>query len=147
MMKNILLGIFILTLFGNCKKDDNIQSGCVSVLLPNYGFDTGNAINLSLPQYSGLQFAGNSLYVSGYSVRGVYLYNTGSSIVGFEASDPAHEPNSCSRMTLSGIELTCQCDDGNKYELLTGQQISGTSGNCLKAYRVESNGNIIRVYN
>jgi len=146
-MKKILLGILIITLFGNCKKDDDVQAGCVSVLLPNYSFDTGNAINLNLPQYSGLQFAGNSLYVSGYSVMGFYLYNSGSSVVAFEASDPAHAPNSCSRMTLSGIELTCQCDDGNKYQLLTGQQIFGTTGNCLKAYRVESNGSIIRVYN
>jgi len=146
-MKKILLGILIITLFGNCKKDDDVQAGCVSVLLPNYSFDTGNAINLNLPQYSGLQFAGNSLYVSGYSVMGFYLYNSGSSVVAFEASDPAHAPNSCSRMTLSGIELTCQCDDGNKYQLLTGQQTFGTTGNCLKAYRVESNGSIIRVYN
>lgn len=146
-MKKILLGIIIITLFGNCKKDDALQSGCVSVLLPNYSFDTGNAINTSLPLYGGLEFAGNSLYVSGYSVRGFYLYNSGSSIVAFEASDPAHGPNSCSRMTLSGIELTCQCDDGNKYQLLTGQQTFGTTGNCLKAYRVEISGNIIRVFN
>ncbi len=146
-MKKILLGIFIITLFGNCKKDDAIQAGCVSLLLPNYSFDTGSAINLNLPQYSGLQFAGNSLYVGGYGVMGIYLYNSGSSIVAFEASDPAHGPNSCSLMTISGIELSCQCDDGNKYELLTGQQISGTTSNCLKAYRVENNGNIIRIYN
>ena len=146
-MKKILLSIFIIILFGNCKKDDAIQSGCVSVLLPNYSFDTGNAINTSLPLYGGLDFVGNSLYISGYSVRGFYLYNSGSSIVAFEASDPAHGPNSCSLMTLSGIELTCQCDDGNKYELLTGQQTFGTTGNCLKAYRVEKSGNIIRVFN
>jgi hypothetical protein len=116
-------------------------------LLPNYPFDTGSAININLPQYNGLQFIGNSIYVSGYSVRGFYLYNTGSSIVAFEASDPAHAPNECSLMTLSGIELTCPCEDGNKYEILTGQQISGDSGNCLRAYRVEEIGSIVRVFN
>jgi len=146
-MKKILLGIIIITLFGNCKKDDAIQSSCVSVLLPNYGFDTGNAINTNLALYSGIDFAGNTLEINGYSVRGFVLYNTGFSIVAYELSDPAHGPNSCSKMSLSGIELSCQCDDGNKYEMVTGQQISGTTGHCLKAYRVERNGNIIRVFN
>ncbi len=144
-MKKILLVLLVLLV--NCKNDDSFQSGCVSELLPNYSFDTGSAININLPQYNGLQFIGNSIYVSGYSVRGFYLYNTGSSIVAFEASDPAHAPNDCSLMTLSGIELTCPCEDGNKYEILTGQQISGDSGNCLRAYRVEEIGSIVRVFN
>jgi hypothetical protein len=144
-MKKILLVLLVLLV--NCKNDDSFQSGCVSELLPNYPFDTGSAININLPQYNGLQFIGNSIYVSGYSVRGFYLYNTGSSIVAFEASDPAHAPNDCSLMTLSGIELTCPCEDGNKYEILTGQQISGDSGNCLRAYRVEEIGSIVRVFN
>jgi|TARA_B110000014_G_C20089726_1_gene570359 hypothetical protein len=146
-MKKLLLLFLIIISLSNCNSDDAIQSGCVSELLPNYPFDTGSAININLPQYNGLQFGGNSLYVSGYSVRGFYLYNTGSSIVAFEASDPAHAPNECSLMTLSGIELTCPCEDGNKYELLTGQQISGDSGNCLRAYRVEQIGSIVRVFN
>ena len=146
-MKNIITGIFILYFLVIVINDDDSQNGCVSVLLPNYGFDTGATINLNLPQYSGLKFAGNTLYVSGYSVKGFYLYNTGSSIVAFEASDPAHGPNSCSRMTLSGIELSCECGDGNKYQLLTGQQTAGTTGNCLRAYRVEQSGNIVRVFN
>jgi len=146
-MKNIFICIFILLLFGNCKKDDGVQNGCVSLSLPNYSFDTGSTINLNLPQYSGLQFAGNTLYVSGYSVRGFYLYNSGSAIVAFEASDPAHGPNACSLMEISGIELSCQCDDGNKYQLLTGQQVAGDTGNCLRAYRVERSGSVVRVYN
>ena len=146
-MKKALLFIFTVLLMVSCNKEDVSQNGCVSNLLPNYGFDTGSEINLNLPFYSGLQFAGNSLYISGYGVKGIYLYNTGSSIVAFEASDPAHEPNSCSGMTISGIELTCECGDGNSYELLTGQQTQGGTGNCLRAYRAEKNGSIVQVYN
>lgn len=131
----------------SCKEDDVSQNGCVSNLLPNYGFDTGSEINLSLPLYNGLQFAGNSVFISNYGVRGIYLYNTGSSIVAYEASDPAHGPSSCSGMSISGIELTCGCGDDNSYELLTGQQTSGATGNCLRAYRAEQNGTIVRVYN
>lgn len=146
-MKKIFILICAVFLFVNCNEDDASQNGCVSNLLPNYGFDTGNEINMSLPLYNGLLFAGNSQYISGYGVKGIYLYNNGSSIVAFEASDPAHGPSSCSRMSLSGIELSCGCDDGNKYELLTGQQTEGATGNCLRAYRVEKNGNIVHVYN
>ena len=144
-MKKILFGILIILFICNCKNDDNFQSDCVSELLPNYTFDTGGTINLNLPQYNQLQFVGNSLYVAGYGVKGFYLYNTGASIVAFEASDPAHAPN-CSRMTQSGIELICPCDD-NVYELLTGQQLEGGTGNCLRNYRVEQIGSVIRVFN
>lgn len=145
-MKNILTYILIAICFINCNNDDN-QDDCVSRQLPNYPFDTGATINLNLPQYSGLQFPGNTLFINGYSVKGLYLYNTGSSIVAFEASDPAHAPSSCSRMTRNGIELSCECGDGNKYQLLTGQQIEGEGGYCLRAYRVEQSGNIVRVFN
>ena len=144
-MKKILLGIIIITLFGNCKKEDDDQYGCVSVLLPNYSFDTGNAINLNF--YGGDLLPFNSIKKDEYGVKGIVVFNTGSSIVAYELSDPAHGPSSCSKMTLLGFELSCECDDGNKYELLTGQQISGTTGHCLKTYRAEKFGNIIRVYN
>lgn len=131
--------------------DDISDSGCVSRQLPNYGFDTGNTINLSLPQYSSLQFQGSTLFLGAFGVKGIYLYNsTGNlnSIVAFEASDPAHAPSACSGMTRNGIELSCECGDGNKYQLLTGQQMEGNTGHCLRAYRVESLGNnVIRVYN
>lgn len=144
-MKKILLLVFTVLLFVNCKEDDISQNGCVSNLLPNYGFSA--EINMSLPLYGGLQFTGNSVYINNIGVKGVYLYNTGSSIVAFEASDPAHGPSSCSRMSISGIEVTCECGDGNSYELLTGQQTEGDTGNCLRAYRVERNGLILSVYN
>lgn len=145
MKKNAIYFILLLLCF-SCKNEDDNIAGCVSELLPSYPFDTGNAININLPQYSGLQFAGNTLYLNGYGVKGIYLYNTGSSIVAFEASDPAHEPNNCSFMSLSGIELSCSCDN-NVYQLLTGQQTNGGTGHCLRAYRVQRSGNIIRVYN
>lgn len=146
-MKKVLVLVFTMLLFVSCKEDDVSQNGCVSNLLPNYGFDTGSEINMSFPLYGGLQFAGNSIYINNYGVKGIYLYNTGSSIVAFEASDPAHGPSSCSRMSISGIEVTCECGDGNSYELLTGQQTEGATGNCLRAYRTERNGTIVRVYN
>ena len=140
-----LFCVFILV--ASCKKDDG-DVDCVSPFLPSYSFDTGTTINMNLPQYSGLQFPGNTVFIASYGVKGIYLYNTGSSVIAVEASDPAHGPNSCSRMTREGIELTCDCGDGNKYQLLTGQQIEGLGGHCLRVYRVENLGdNVIRVFN
>ena len=144
-MKYII--ILLVAVMGiSCSSDDR-QNSCVSRLLPNYAFDTGNAINLNLPQYSNLQFAGNTAYVSGFGVKGIYLYNTGSSIVAYEASDPSIAPSSCSKMELTGIELSSTCGNGNKYLLLTGQQVEGEGGYCLRAYRVDVIGSVIRVYN
>ncbi len=145
-MKKIAIYFTLFILCFSCKNDDDTSNGCVSKLLPDYPFDTGSTINLNLPQYSSLQFAGNTLFLSSYGVKGVYLYNTGSTIVAFEASDPAHAPNSCSLMSLNGIELVCSCES-YKYQLLTGQQVVGGTGNCLRAYRVDRNTNIVRVYN
>lgn len=146
-MKKIPFYLILTLICFGCKQDDDLDNTNVSPLLFNYPFDSGSTINTNLPQYSGLQFAGNTLYLAGYGVKGIYLYNTGSSVVAYEASDPSHEANSCSLMTLSGIELSCECGDGYKYQLLTGQQTVGASGHLLRAYRVETNGNIIRVYN
>ena len=145
-MKQIVVLVLTVFLLLSCK-NDNGDAGCVSRQLPNYPFDTGTLINTNLSTFIGLDLPGGSAYVPGYGVKGIYLYNTGSSIVAFEASDPAHSPSDCSLMTQNGIELSCQCGDGNKYQLLTGQQMEGSGGHCLRAYRVEVVGKIIRVYN
>jgi hypothetical protein len=51
-------------------------------------------------------------------------------------------------MTISGIEATCPCtDDNNKYNIITGQPISGNGQYGLKAYRAERVGAIVRVSN
>lgn len=142
-MKPFVLITFLFLLLTGCNSD-NSDASCVSRQLPNYGFD----VTLNLTFFNSLQFAGNVEYVSGYGVKGFYLYNTGSSIVALEASDPAHAPSSCSLMSRTGIELSCECGDGNKYQMLTGQQTEGTGGHCLRSYRVDDIGNnMIRVYN
>lgn len=142
-MKRFFLIIFLFIILTNCN-NDNADASCVSRQLPNYGFD----VTLNLNFYNSLQFTGNAEYIPGYGVKGFYLYNNGSAIVAFEASDPAHAPSSCSLMSRSGIELSCECGDGNKYQMLTGQQTEGTGGHCLRAYRVDDLGNnMIRVYN
>jgi nitrite reductase/ring-hydroxylating ferredoxin subunit len=61
----------------------------------------------------------------------------------FDAACPNQVISSCSTMTLKGINVLCPCD-GNEYSLFTGQ---GGSEYPLKQYRVEVNGNVLRIYN
>ncbi|MEC7783532.1 MAG: hypothetical protein VYB38_08995 [Bacteroidota bacterium] len=103
-------------------------------------------LNTNLPEYSQLQFPGNSVYVSGVGIRGIFVINTGAGIRAWEATDPNHVPNSCSTMTLNGTEATCPCEE-NTYTLFTGQDTAQELPYTLIEYRVAENGNLINVSN
>lgn len=105
-------------------------------------------VNMSLPQYSQLQFISNSVYVSNVGNGGVIVTNTGSGYLAWDASDPNHTPSSCSVLSISGLNATCGCVDKNTYSLVTGQAIGNGNLQCsLKNYRVEQNGNTLLIYN
>lgn len=146
-MKNpmkLFLKLLIFSVLLACSSDDN---GRGNPNIPNVSFDTGSLINTNLPQYTNLQFPGNSIIVNGFGVKGLMIANSGSSIVAFERSDPNHTPNDCSAQSLNGLISTCTCDDGNSYNLVNGLQTAGEGGYPLKVYRTEVSGNIVRVFN
>ena len=100
-------------------------------------------VNLNLPQYSDLNFVSNSVYVPDVGNGGVIIVNSGTGFLAWDASDPNHEILPCSILTINSLEATSSCAQQNTYSLITGQSI-GTVLNCaLKAYRVESNGNVL----
>lgn len=106
------------------------------------------SINMSLPQYSQLQFISNSVYVANAGNAGIIVTNTGSGYLAWDASDPNHAPSSCSTLTVSGLNATCGCVDENTYSLVTGQAIGNGDLQCpLKNYRVEQSGNVLLIYN
>jgi len=106
------------------------------------------SVNMSLPQYSQLQFISNSVYVANAGNAGIIVTNTGSGYLAWDASDPNHTPSSCSTLTVSGLNATCGCGDENTYSLVTGQAIGNGDLQCpLKSYRVEKNGNSLLIYN
>ncbi|CAM3872544.1 hypothetical protein FLBR109950_06015 [Flavobacterium branchiophilum] len=138
--KKIVVFIFIGCLFSCSKETINNNNP----YLPNYTF-TYN-VDLNLPSHSNLQFAGNGITVTtqGVGVRGVFVFNTGSGYTAWDMACPNQSLSSCSTMTLSGINAVCPCDD-KKYSLYTGQSAGMTYP--LKAYRVEVNGTVLRIYN
>lgn len=110
--------------------------------LPNYTFTID--INMNLPSYSSLMYPSNAIYYPGQGVRGIIVFNTGSGYTAFDAACPNQALSSCSTMTIKGINSLCACDSA-EYSLFTGQ--SAGKQYPLKQYRVEVNGNVLRVYN
>lgn len=137
-MKKSLLLLLLLPLFMGCS-DNGFNNN--NPFLPNYSFTVD--LNINLPAYSNLKFVSNAVYYSSVGVKGIYVFNTGSGYTAFDAACPNQAISSCSTMTLKGINVVCACDDA-EYSLFTGQ---GGKQYPLKQYRVEVNGNILRVYN
>ncbi|PKG50123.1 hypothetical protein [Olleya sp. 1-3] len=146
MLRSIATIIFCFILVTSCQKNDDNDT---NNFIPNIAFDTLNSINTTLPQYNSLQFPSNHLVLNGFGYKGIVIYNIGNNMyTAFEITDPNHVPSTCSKLTVSGITATCNCEDGNSYNIVDGAPFDGTSGQfALKPYFVEVNGSVIRVYN
>jgi nitrite reductase/ring-hydroxylating ferredoxin subunit len=140
-MKKILSSILILTFIFGCSKDKFNNN---NPYLPNYAFSID--LNKSLPSYSALNFTGNAVkaYPANGPSRGVIIFNTGSGYNAYDGACPNQDLSSCSTLTISGSNANCPCGSEN-YNLFTGQ--SAGKQYPLKPYRVEVNGDLIRVYN
>lgn len=142
-MKHVICVICLVFLTA-CSKDSVTNENCRFLL--NVGVNVN--INLNLPQYSQLTFPSNSVYIANAGNAGVIVTYTGADYLAWDASDPNHSPNSCSAISISGLEGTCGCDDGNTYSLVTGQPLNNATLQCgLKNYRVEQNSNILLISN
>jgi nitrite reductase/ring-hydroxylating ferredoxin subunit len=140
-MKKILPLILISTFLLSCSKDKFNNN---NPYLPNYAFSID--INKSLPSYSALNFTGNAVkaYPANGPSRGLIVFNTGSGYNAYDGACPNQDLSSCSTLTISGSNANCPCGSEN-YNLFTGQSVGKQYP--LKLYRVEVNGDLIRVYN
>ena len=136
-----LFGIYLLS---SCEDDDTLRN---NPFLPDLGFNV--SLDLDLPQYNNLKFPGNFEIVPNLGVRGVIIYNLNNDqYFAWEASDPNHIPNDCSRMTVTGITAFCPCtNDNHEYSIITGQQTQGDGGLSMKPYRIERTGNTLIISN
>lgn len=138
-MKKITLILCFTALLG-CSKSDN-SPNC------NFLFDTGVnlTVNTNLPQFSQLQFNGNSVRVANQGNNGVWLYRLNSStLYAWDAADPSHVPSACSTLEElgSGDIVVCGCEDAFQYSLATGLGLNGNTQSCtLQPYRVDDLGN------
>ena len=137
-MKKYSFFFLLLVLLNSCS-EQAVRNN--NPYLPNYTVLID--INLNLPEYSNLKFVSNAVLIPAKGVRGVVVFNTGSGYNAFDAACPNQALSSCSTMTIKGINLLCACDN-EEYSLFTGQ---GKLQYPLKQYRVEVNGDVLRVYN
>lgn len=138
-MKKYFLLLMVFPMFFGCTPN-TINNN--NPYLPNYTFTID--INMNLPAYSSLLYVSNAIYYPGQGVRGLIVFNSGSGYNAFDAACPNQALSSCSTMTIKGINSLCACDSA-EYSLFTGQ--SAGKQYPLKQYRVEVNGNVLRVYN
>ncbi len=143
-MRSLFL-IFLFVLLTNCSGDSVNNPNCKFLL--DIGVNV--TVNMNLPQYSQLQFAGNSVYIANYGNGGIIVASLGNNqYFAWDASDPNHTPSSCSALEISGLEGICGCADHNKYSLVNGQPLENASLQCaLKNYRIEQNGNTLLISN
>ena len=121
--------------------------------LPNYAVNVN--INLNLPQYYALSIPINAIYFPDQGIRGLFVFNTGSGYVAFDAACPNQELSTCSTMSFKKLDpadplkidkttVICSCDNA-EYSLFSGQ--SKGVAYPLKQYRVTVYGNVLKVYN
>lgn len=139
-MKKLLLVSLIIPFFFGCS-DNGFNNK--NPYIPNYAFTLD--LNMNLPAYSILQYPSNAIYYSGVGAKGIFVFNSGSGYNAFDAACPNQALSTCSTMTIKGINVLCSCDS-KEYSLFTGQAQGGAQYP-LKQYRVEVNGNALRVYN
>ena len=144
MIKNITVSLLFVAFLFSCTTEDNERIN--NPYLTNISFRMD--LNLNLPEYNSLNFPGNSYVTYNYGINGVVVYNINNSqFTAFELSDPNHALTECSTMSVSGIIATCNCNDGNSYNILTGEITQGTGQYSLKPYRVRKSGNVLEVFN
>lgn len=135
--------LIICTIF-SCTPDDGPQPN--NPYLPNISFQLD--LNLSLPEYNRLNFPGNSYVTYNYGINGIVVYNINNNqYTAFELSDPNHPLTDCSGLTLQGVIATCNCNDGNSYNILTGEPTEGPGPYSLKPYRIRKSGNVLQIFN
>ncbi|WP_344787521.1 hypothetical protein [Postechiella marina] len=135
----ILICFFIIT---NCSSSREENENCKFLL----DIAVNININLKLPEYSQLKFAGNSVYIANQGNGGVIVSFTGADYLAWDARDPNQVQTECSILVNSGLTATSSCDNKNEYSLVTGQILNnGTLPCSLRNYRVESFGDALRI--
>ena len=119
--KKCLYGVMLFILIG-CSNDALERNP----FLPAMRFSI--PINLSLPQYDNLRFAGGAIILPNYGHKGIIVFNlNGNSYLAWEASCPNHLPSDCSQTQITGVLAQCSCED-YQYSLATGQLLNPAEG-------------------
>lgn len=136
--------LILFFLFISCSNNSINNPNCRFLL----DLGINEVVNLNLPQFNQLQFAGNSVYIENVGNAGIIIASTGVDFFAWDAADPNHAQSPCSVLVNSGLTATCGCEDKNEYSLVTGQALGNGALECtLRNYRVEKSGNTLLITN
>jgi hypothetical protein len=143
-MKKYFLTLVIFGLLCSCDKESGRSNN--NPYLPNYSFSA--ILNLNLPGYSGLN---SNLNPTQITVDGdidiVMMKISSNEYRAWNGNCPNQSPTACSRLSISGLNAKCNCEDAYEYNMFNGIGNNGASYTMVP-YRVEVLGNnSIRVYN
>lgn len=137
-MRNKVVLALLCILFFSCSNNGPVNT---NPYIQNISFTVD--INMNLPLYSSLLYPSNGIFFAGRGVKGLIIFNTGSGYNAFDAACPNQPQTACSTLTIKGIEAVCPCDN-KTYNLFSGL---GSLQYPMKQYRVQVNGNVLRIYN
>jgi len=143
-MKKILYFLTVFLCF-SCSKDDKRNDNNPNLINPLVSLN----LNLNLPEYNALLFAGNSIIINQQGIKGIVVYNVNNDFyTAFDLSDPNHTPNDCSRMTIAGIVAKCPCQtDENEYDIVTGKHRINPDLYPMQQYFAQRTGDNLRINN
>ncbi len=137
-----LLMLFLV--FNSCSPNDEDRLNNPNLINVSFRLN----LDLDLPEYNSLNFPGNSYSTYNTGINGVVVYNINNTqFTAFELSDPNHPLSECSTLRVQGVIAKCDCNDGNSYNILTGELTNGSGQYTMKPYRVSKNGNTLEVFN
>lgn len=138
-----IFGFLIMILFFVSCEGDNTRTR--NPYVPNYPFNI--TIDMNLPLYSSLLYPSNAVSIPPTlaGANGIIIFNAGGNYRVYEANCPNQTITSCSRLEINEIRAVCPCDE-LEYSLFTGLPV--TEGEyAMIPYRIERNGNVLRVWN
>ena len=113
-LKKISVSLLFIFTFG-CSKEEIKRNPFL------YEVSFNHVINLNLPEYDNLNFAGGSKFVPYGGINGLLIFNiNGTDIFAWEATCSNHNLESCSKLSIEGFLANCDCEN-YKYSLATGQ--------------------------
>ncbi|MEC8396968.1 MAG: hypothetical protein VXZ21_01400 [Bacteroidota bacterium] len=140
--KFIVLQLLILN---SCRKVNIDRNPYLSYV--NFNF----SLNLNLPAYDNLRYAGGGLDISQGGINGLLVFNlNGNDFLAWEATCPNHPIRDCSDLSITGVLAECACE-GFEYSLATGQLLNPKEETKnpypMLFYNVRRSGNTLQISN
>ncbi len=117
-MLNFLMSLGIGLIMGSCSSNTTQRNP----FLLELSFQ--QQIDLNLPQYNNLLYAGGTVILQQFGHKGILVFNlNGSNYLAWDASCPNHLPNNCSQTAIEGVLSVCSCEQ-YQYSLANGQLLN-----------------------